>query len=294
MRYDSFIIWGNGIQYTKEIVSMIRNHSDFVIILMTWYDIQSEMLDFIKKIYECDVAPWAHLELKTKYLINSPKKIFFILVRNFNPQEEMVGDWDNEYPQCKTVGKLKLDIRSRFNPRGTDNCGPPLPPGVLHSHVIHATDYESQVDHELMVLGLEPLDYYRRYDKQSYCVPFHLELDKFDEVDIDIDDVRIDIIGKGLLSVEQTPYYKYLNGDKQEMFEYADKYIGFQLQEDHYPEALDKLNNNFKVDYINKLGQRCLPIVTKEDDYYRILDGGHRVAVMKNKGIEKVRCILTK
>lgn len=290
MRYDCVVIWGNGIQHTREIMTEIRNHPDLEIVINVWYDIKEDMLSFIKKMYACDPAPWSHLEAKTKYLINSPKKIFFVLIKNHNPQEEPSPS--KKHIQSQTLVEFKNKIRSQYNPRGTGNCGPPLPPGVLHEHVIHTTDYESQVNHELSVIGLKDLDYYRRHDNSEYFVPFHFDVEKFKEEMIDIDKIRISIIGQGIVKVEDSPYYQYLNGNKQPMENYIKSYLGTTLKEDHFPESLMKINEEFKEDYVNRLGQKCLPIVKTQSNIYVIQDGGHRVAVMKHKGYGKVKCLV--
>lgn len=295
MRYDCFVIWGNGIQYKDEIVSMIRNHPDFELIYQYWYNINCDMLDFLKQMYACDDAPWEHLERKTQYLLNSPKKIFFILVRNYNPQISNKR-WAKE--QCETVVQLKNEIRSRFNPRFNNpkQCGPPLPPGVSHQHVIHASDYESQVDHELKVLGLKPLDWFKRYNDCEYFIPHHLKeeqyrIDKNHIVlnDRNIDDLRVSIIGKKKsVSIIETPYYKYLCGQKEKLIEYIKKYSGVCLTDDHSLDSFEQLDKNFKLDYLNRLGQKCYPIVFIDN---QVIDGGHRLAIMKKRNMEKVTCI---
>lgn len=290
MRYDSFIIWGNGIQYVEDIVSIIREHPDFDIVFLSWYNINEDMYTFIKKVYECDDAPWSHLKLKTQYLLNSPKKIFFILIRNFNPQISN-KQWAKE--QCQTVCDLKTKIRAKYNPRSNNlrECGPPLPPGVSHQHVIHASDYEAQVEHDLQIFGMKNLDWYKRYDNSEYFIPYHLDINlkKIHIQEYNIDDLKVDIIGKGLVPVIETPYYKYLMGEKNEMIEYS-KHIGYTLKEDHYPDSINRLDRIFKLGYLNKLGQKCYPIIQGN----RVLDGGHRLAVMKKRGYEKVECIRIK
>ena len=86
MRYDHFIIWGNGMNYIPQIIDMIRKDTNFDIVMMKSFQIE-DMEEFIKGIYGCDPYPWEHLVAKTRYLLKSPKEMIFILSKNKRPRE---------------------------------------------------------------------------------------------------------------------------------------------------------------------------------------------------------------
>ena len=64
---DYFLIWGHGLQYSKEIIDYIRSIPEFEIQLIKKYRPRS-ISRLIKKIYSYDYAPYFHLKAKTKYL----------------------------------------------------------------------------------------------------------------------------------------------------------------------------------------------------------------------------------
>jgi len=295
MRYDYFIIWGNGLQYIEDIVDIIRSDNNFTIVTVRWYNIKDDMYNFIRKIYETDDHPWEHLENKTRYLLESEPKLLFILCKNIKPQEKMsIGGQQGKYKhiECKNVTDIKLSIRSKYNPNVGIYYGPPLPNGISHNHVVHASDHEKQVEHILKVLDFPPLSYYRRNDNHEYFIPFHIENDIFNEEIIDIKKIMVDIIEKGIVSVSSTPYYRYLCDDKDEYIRYAKDNVGIICKEDHFIGNFEKIFKSFDINYVNQEGKKCLPIVKKVDDYYRVLDGGHRLAIMLHKEIYEVKCLV--
>ena len=163
MRYDYFIIWGNGLDHVTEIVHMIDEDRNFRIIESMGLDVDDIRM-FIEGLYKCDTVPMQHLRAKTKYLLNTEPKIHFILAENKQPEEKMVGTGAFQHIQCQKVTKLKIKIRNKFNPRSTTNKQIlPLDAGVSHEHVIHGSDYQSQTDYVLDYLGLANLTYYRRF-----------------------------------------------------------------------------------------------------------------------------------
>ncbi len=144
MRYDSFIIWGNGIAHTDEILDMIIRKYKVLFIQDITFD---NMQDFLDKVYECDNVPKQHITAKSRYLMNAPKKAVYILIENHEPNEEFVGDGTFRHIQCINLREFKFSVRAKFNP---PHSNPnfhvhPLPKGISHDHVLHSTDYESQV-----------------------------------------------------------------------------------------------------------------------------------------------------
>lgn len=163
MRYDYFIIWGNGINYIPEIMDIIDQEYNFRVIFEKGIVVDN-IGKFIEGIYKCDTVPYKHLMAKSRYLLKAKPEIYFVLVENRDPQEKMVGLGPFAHIQCQRVTKLKIKIRNKFNPRWDKNKQlPPLDIEVSHEHVIHASDYESQVNYVLGYLGLPGLDSYHKY-----------------------------------------------------------------------------------------------------------------------------------
>ena len=150
MRYDILIIWGNGLNYVPEIVNEIAIDSNFEIIRLKYHSFANTET-FIRDVYNCDTVPWEHLISKSKYLHTAPQKCMVIIVKNFRPQEQMVGSGEFKHIQCQNITNLKIRIRSKYNPKFLDTNKQinPLPRGISHEHVIHGTDYQSQTDYLL-------------------------------------------------------------------------------------------------------------------------------------------------
>jgi len=262
-RIDNFIVWGHGVQYIREIMCVLREN--FEIIVIHRIDID-DMKRFIDDIYACDTYPLSHLRSKTKYLRTVPHEIISITVRNHNVQEREAGKGAFKGVQCDHVVKVKNDIRDRFNPRRSNGKR-------SEQHVIHGTDYESQVDHILNIIGVKSRKYY------TARKPYHLKGKFSKEIIRSVDELLINILGRGLMRPQDTPYFKYLSGDKQAYYDYFFPRMGTQLKEDHFPEAFDLLLENY-----DKLPPpKVVGVVVK--------DGGHRVAIAKFKGIKHITCL---
>ena len=257
-RIDNFMVWGHGIQYIREIMCTLRDN--FEIIVIHRKDI-ADMGKFVNDIYACDTYPMYHLIAKTRYLLTVPQEIISITVRNNNVQEREAGSGAFRGVQCDHVCAVKKEIRQRFNPPGTEN------------HVIHGTDYESQVEHILKVIGERDIEYYTRNK------PYHISGTFSQTVYKDVDELFVNILGKGLTLASKTPYFAYLNGDVGAYEDYFFPRMGKELKEDHFPEAFDRLIENY---------DDTPPIKIKGNI---VLDGGHRLAIAKFKGIEKIKCL---
>ena len=227
---------------------------NFEVITLRRFDIK-DMPSFIDDIYSCDTYPISHLRAKNQYLMSVPKEIIFVLVKNNNVNEREAGSGDFRGVQCEHVIRVKNEIRERFNP-------------APHNHVIHGTDYESQTEHILKVLGLPGVEYFSRK-------PYHLPIVNRDMRYVDLDSLRANILGAGLVAIEDTPHYAYLKGDKGTYETYFFKYMGRGLNEDHFPEAFDKLIEQGEYEPIIVCGTR-------------ILDGVHRAAILKFRGEKKI------
>ena len=90
VRFDLFIIWGNGLNFIPEIISEIREDNNYKIIRLKYHRFNNTD-KFVKNIYKCDSVPIEHLISKTRYLLKSPKRIMSVLVKNRDPREFEVG-----------------------------------------------------------------------------------------------------------------------------------------------------------------------------------------------------------
>ena len=296
VRYDGFIIWGNGLEHVAKIMSIIRNSGKYNIILIINKNIEN-MSNFVKGIYACDTTPRKHLAAKTRYLLDSPKRCIFILVENKQPNEKILGKGLFRHIECENINETKWLIRSKYNPKFKDpkKAISPLPAGVSHDHCIHATNTQSEVEYLLKYLKLRPLDFYKRNDF-DYFVPWHVKYSysqpEFTEVDMDIETICANIIGeKGegrATKLEDTPHYKFLMGNTAPYHKYFNANFGVKLCEDHFPEAFQKLIENFDENYICENQIKHFVII---DNNNMILDGVHRACILKHRGKKKIKCI---
>jgi len=287
VRYDYFLVWGNGLKHVPHIVGMIRDHDNFDIVRMKRVRISS-MEQFVMNIYACDTAPWNHLVGKTRYLMKSTPEAVFVLVINKEPDEHEKGKGEFRHLECRKMTALKMAIRNAYNPRFPDNRRvPPLDAGVSHQHCIHGSDYEAQTEHVLGVLGLQGIAYHKRYDNLEYFIPYHLEVDDFKLKTMRVDDLRANVLGKGLVRVEETPHYLYACGDTEPYTDYFRRYFGTKLCEDHFPAAFDELIERFEPEHTRWDGRESYVIVRVDI----VLDGVHRVAIAKQRDIKELRCL---
>mgnify|MGYP001234622463 FL=1 len=290
MRYDLFIIWGNGLNFIPDIIYDIREDENYKILRLKYHRFDNTE-KFIKNIYKCDSVPIRHLMSKTKYLLKSPQRIMSVLVKNYDPKELEMGSGDFKHIQCERINQTKLNIRSKFNPffKNLNKRINPLPKGVSHEHCIHATDYESQTEYLLKFLNLKNIAFYKRYDDLNIEIPWHLSLGKNNIIkNVNLNELKCSVIDRGIVQIEDTPHFQYVQGYKNSYIEYVNKNIGEKLQEDHYPESFEKLINNFDKNYNNKRLKKSYIIVNKENV---ILDGLHRASILKNIGSEIVECL---
>lgn len=290
MRYDLFIIWGNGLKFIPEIISEIREDENYKILRLKYHHFNNTD-EFIKNIYKCDSVPIRHLISKTRYLLKSPKRIMSVLVRNYDPKELEMGSGNFKHIQCERINQTKLNIRSKFNPffKNPKKKINPLPKGISHEHCIHATDYESQTEYLLKFLDMKNISFYKRYDDLNIEIPWHLSLGKKNIIkDVNMNELKCSIIDKGIVPIDETPHFQYVKGYKNFYIEYVNRHIGEKLQEDHYPESFEKLINNFDRKYNHKSLKKSFIIINKDNV---ILDGLHRASILKNIGSEIVECL---
>lgn len=214
---------------------------------------------FVDDIYSCDSYPMKHLRAKTRYLLQTDPECLIVLVKNHHVDEQMVGTPPYRKPQCQYLCAVKNQIRGEYNQ-------------IVDHHVIHGTDYERQVHHILEVVKQGPLSKYQRQPHPDIPYPWHLAPVKtYKAKEVDIDTLRINVIGKGLTKIQESPHYKFIAQDQQPYIDYFYKYMGWTLREDHFPEVYDFMISDWTGEYD--------PILINRDG--QILDGAHRAAICR-------------
>ena len=281
-RMDYLLLWGHGLAHAAEILAQVRAHPDLEILSIVRRDVP-DIAQFVQDVYACDTVPFVHLVAKTRYLLQTPPEVLFILLRNHRPDEQYFGEGAFRHIQSRTIKALKEDIRNRFNPRAADGSR-------TEEHVVHASDYPSQVAHVLAVLGLPPLAHYEAEAHAEIDAPYHLgPLGPLERQLLPMDTLCANIIGQGLVAVRDTPHYQYALGNQAPYRSYHAEHFGTTLTDDHLPEAFDAMLRDFRYAEPQPNGKRSLVVVRPlGDGRYRILDGLHRAAILAARGASSV------
>ena len=294
-RYDFFTIWGNGLPYKDEILNILRNEEYIEIIRIELRKI-SNMKKFVFDLYASDTVPIEHLRAKLKYLFQVKPEILIVFVKNYNSQKIPAGQGAFRKVQCQYINQIKIKIRNKYNPRDPESNFhiKPLDKGVSHEHVIHASDYEEQVDYFLKMLGYKTGIKYLHgcNDRLPFRQPYYLEIPTtYIYRTINIDKLRASIlddsIEDNLKKISDTPHYHSINEGTNEYDKYIEKYKYNLLTPDYAWNKFLKLNR-LRIDQIINFDRI---IVKKESNYYRILDGVHRAAVTLNHKLKNIRCV---
>lgn len=281
-RMDCFLIWGHGLPHWEDIVGRIRARSALEIIAIHRRP-TGDMTKFVQDLYACDTVPFEHLRTKTRYLLTTPAEVMFILVRNHRPQEQIYGEGAFRHIQCALIKDLKEEVRNAWNPRANGKRS--------EDHVIHATDYDSQVVHTMKVLGLPALATYLRQPNPNYDMPYHLGAAKYREVEIPLAQLRARILGLGVVPIEQTPHHRFVAGERASYAEYYARHAGKEFNDDHTAGAFDRLIQDFDYGRPGRNGKPGLLTVSKQGDFYLLLDGVHRAAILQHQGRASVRVL---
>jgi len=298
-RYDFFTIWGNGLQHAEEILSILRSEKDLEIIRIEFLKVKN-MKKFVFDLYACDTFPIEHLRAKLKYLFKVRPEVLIIFVRNYNPLEKPAGAGAFRKVQCQYIIQIKTNIRNQFNPRHPDKDFQilPLGKGISHEHVIHASDYESQVDYFLKMFGHKNGIHYLHGDGDHlpFDKPYYLKLPKsYVYKTIPIEELRASILDDSgsngvahqIKKVSETPHYQSLKLGTDDYNRYLEKFRYTLLTADYSFDKLKSLDElaTDKIRYSDRI------LVTAESNYYMILDGVHRAAVALNHGLDQMRCL---
>ena len=281
-RYDYFLIWGHGMLFQNEIISIIENVPEFMILKEINYE--AKKIDkLVKKVYSYDYAPFHHLKSKTKYLKHTQSRVKFIFIKNNFPIENHYGNGRFFHIECDRIKKTKEKIRNEFNERKHDRR--------IEDHVVHASDNESQTDYILKYLGykLGTKTFDRNLDK-IINAPHHLKIpNNYSVKKISMDLLLCSIIENDktkVVPIEESPQFK--GGKYYE--DYLLKNNGKHLQDGYsiskfklLTKQIEYLKDEYSTDYI---------ITKRLNEKFLVLDGLHRAAIQKKNGMEAIKIVI--
>lgn len=278
MRFDFLIIYSHGIPHLREIMSVVRDFPSIQIDFIKRFnalEVRPSMTEFVEGLYACDHVPIDHLRGKTAYLSSLSPEFVFVLLKNLAPDERMFGEGEFAHIQCSRIKQLKEVIRNRWNPyegqKRTEN------------HVIHGSDYESQVEHVLSYFGLPPISHFNR--PTDYNLRYFVELEKWEIRKIPISKIICRTAFEES-TVENGIWLKYVQGDKQPYTDYIERVIGVKDFDDHYAEAFDRLIDGFAY--------RDLIAVRETAQGFKMIDGNHRAAIVRSWGENEIVAVVEK
>lgn len=159
-RYDYFIIWSYGKPYAEEILAAVGAQKKFEIVEAMDYT-APDLVGFVKDLYKYDSVPPHLIHLKTDSLKEAGADMIILYLKHHEPDfysfPRMDGDgvcWRSKY-----LSDFKNDLRKRFKPIDDEK--------QTGKNILHASDYEEQVDHLLKMLGYgEGMEYlYLKYGR---------------------------------------------------------------------------------------------------------------------------------
>ena len=289
-RYDFFTIWGNGLAHADSILDILRSEDCLEIISIEARRVK-DMKRFVFDLYACDTVPDSHLRAKLTYLFNARSEVIIVFVRNLAPEETYVGSGAFRHIQCLRINRIKRRIRELYNPRANNVR--------TEEHVIHASDYEEQVDYVLKLLGYEKGIRYLADESCSlpFRKPHHIPSPQvYTFKTLALEQLRAAVLeGTGarqvrtsLVAIHQTPHYRALQGDPHIYTDYLERFRYTLLKDDYSWEKFARASQ------LSETQIRAFDpiIVTPEDEAYRILDGVHRAAILLNLNAECTRGVV--
>lgn len=288
-RYDFFIIWGNGLPYIEPILDILRDEDNLEIIRIESRQIKN-MKKFVFDSYACDTVPIEHLRSKLSYLFKERSDIVIVFTKNLAPEENYFGEGAFRHLQCAYINRIKQRIRDLFNPRKD---------GVRsEEHVIHASDYEEQVDYFLKMLGHpEGIEFFHEdASALPFHKPYHIPRPKvYTFKTLPIRDLRASIlvsfdsrgIKNKLVEVSDTPHFLSLKHRGTEYINYLERFRYTLLTDDYSWKKLLQMNQLS----LSQIKAFAPILVAPLGCGFRILDGVHRAAVALNHNLEKIRCV---
>lgn len=284
-RYDYFLIWGNGMPYKEEILSIIRS-KEFIKILRIMDHKPKSVRKFVQAVYSHDYAPFEHLKSKTRYLLETEPDVVFIFVHNEDAQEAYIGEGAFRHIECKRIKSIKEEIRNKFNPREDGSR--------TEKHVVHATDNESQVHHILKHLGFRKgIGFFRRIPNPILFSPYYIsDFENFTIRRIIASQLYCNILRgtkesfwKEPTPIEETPHFACLTGNTKPYREYLTNFMGGPLTYDYSVENLMNLSQNLAYLEPPHTTSYILAIEFQPNKYL-IWDGVHRASILKSRGLD--------
>lgn len=290
MRLDALLIWGHGLPELDGILDQVRADPGFRIRRIVQREID-DLPRFVRSVYNFDYAPYKHLIDKTRYLMQTPARFAVIFADNIEPEEHESGSGRFKHIECRKMTALKRKIRERYNP--TDNGKP------TEHHIVHGTDHAGQTQAILELLG------YRRFADLDHAAqgiiktPGHLPpKPQWTLKQIPLQSVYARIVRKRaeagddgeaasphmLLPLSQTPQALLLGGEPQAYEDYWQAHRGTLLQDDHAPPAFQALAE--RLDYLGEqYPDDYLLLEPLDEKRYVLLDGVHRAAILRSRGL---------
>jgi len=276
-RYDICLCWPHSRPHLDGILEEMHDPKWGLRIIRYWYYTPScSMTEFVDQVYSIDPVPNEHLKAKTAYLRTlDSKQCFVVLFENRDPEEKMTGTPPFRHVQSQKLNRLKNMIRDRYNPKRPDGKR-------TENHVQHFTDYETQTRFLLDLMDAPPLETYHRYDDGPICCAWHVPPFSWQRVRVRLEDLRVNVIRKGLRPIKDTPHWEYIRGDKAKYIKYWRATRGRECKDDHSPWAFDRLIRDYV--YTEGLNNSIL----LGPDGRSIQDGAHRATILAARGHETI------
>lgn len=286
-----FIIW----PHSGTLQSAIRREieSAFEIVRISCLP-SSQLSRVIRCSYSFNILELYHLYRKTynirKSIFND--EIVILVGYTHASNHRLVSSSIREpYVENSKVKGVKTRIREMYNSRYISG-------GLVHDHVIHASDNESQalaiieVADPAFALELatsrlheEPLVDLCNISRTSEICRNRL-FRKIRLENSDLLKLRCNILTGDRhdyrtveRSVLDTPHYNYLTGDHNAYVEYIDTYLGTGLKAIYSDDRYNRL-----IESTLRSGNQSPIIIKEKDGYFLVIDGLHRASIAVHQG----------
>jgi hypothetical protein len=283
-RYDYLLIWGHGLAYENDILTIIESYPFEILYI---HRIKPKSIKkLVRAVYSYDYAPFEHIKTKTRYLHSTtPAEVLFIFFRNDFPQEYYTGEGAFRHIECAQIKKMKTQIRELYNPRMNGE--------MSHDHVIHASDNSLQTHYILKWLGMKQGIYDILPQPFPFIdVPYHFpDINQMKVRSIPLDRIHCrNVVGSRWdyqakeISLVESVQYRALTKDLESYSLYLDTFRGTALKEHYSVKRLLSLEKDFNYlapPHANKF--IILSTNPHKKENYFVLDGLHRAAILKKR-----------
>ena len=284
-----FIVWPNGSKFLDDILEILDSEENNEIIRIIKIE-NYNMNKLVRNVYKNDQVNALHIIGKVKYLKKITGPVTFILCDETAPEMVIRGEKNNIIDSARVL-KLKNDIRSRFNTRLSNG-------EISHNHVVHSTDSE---DEALRLLHMVEPTFLQNYKMSTIGVwgcdgcSMQQGLEVIQET-VKCQNVNIKLLKAVIIEnhgrnaeyipLEDTPHFKFLNGNRQPYFRYISQHRGLGHKVYYSGKKFETLLNVALRDF------KTLPPVTVKiwGDKYIIVDGLHRAVIAKKLGLININC----